>query len=306
IGGCITTTGAATKLGGSGLTDAKLHNIPAVYLVALNSTMSIGQAPLQDVSIHGMNIVPQLQAELGEGCIVIDDIDTMEEQLERAQAILMESRPVAIAFYPDILSKTVNVNVPSQPRERGFRPQDIERFVEDFPRIADGRRVVIYVGSEAARWPGMPALTTRLSELVQAPTVWSVNGANAVSPENPYGFGYRSFGGNDEAMKLWRSVGPDDVVITLGFDSGEYSLNVGSIRAGHVWHFTAWNEPYGHIDGDFRHRVDGDYRVVRGDIEQTLEYVVPLLRGNVVDRPRIAVPKDLNTRTISRHVRDGC
>src|SRR5713226_7246378 len=113
IGGCITTTGAATKLGGSGMTDAKLHNIPAVYLIALNSTMSIGQAPLQDVSVHGMNIVPQLQAELGDGCIVIDDIDTMEEQLERAQSILMESKPVAIAFYPDILSKDVKVDVPS-------------------------------------------------------------------------------------------------------------------------------------------------------------------------------------------------
>src|SRR2546421_12576490 len=202
IAGCITPTGAATKLGGSGMTDAKLHNIPAVYLVALNSTMSIGQAPLQDVSIHGMNIVPQLQAELGDGCIVIDDIDTMEEQLERAQAVLMESKPIAIAFYPDILSKTATVEVPFQPRERGFRPRDIERFIEEFPRIADGRRVVIYVGSEAARWPGMPALTTRLSEQLQAPTVWSVNGANAVAPENRYGFGYISFGGNDEAMKL--------------------------------------------------------------------------------------------------------
>src|SRR3981081_3145526 len=105
IAGCVTTTGAATKLGGSGMTDAKLHNIPAVYLIALNSTMSIGQAPLQDVSVHGMNIVPQLQAELGDGCIVIDDTDTMEEQLERAQAILMESKPVAIAFHPDVLSR---------------------------------------------------------------------------------------------------------------------------------------------------------------------------------------------------------
>ena len=65
VAGCITTTGAATKLGGSGMTDAKLHNIPSVFLVALNSTMSIGQSPLQDVSIHGMNIVPQLQAEFG-------------------------------------------------------------------------------------------------------------------------------------------------------------------------------------------------------------------------------------------------
>src|ERR1700704_1326206 len=75
IAGCITTTGAATKLGGSGMTDAKLHKIPAVYLIALNSTMSIGQSPLQDVSIHGMNIMPQLQSGLGDGLVVVDNMN---------------------------------------------------------------------------------------------------------------------------------------------------------------------------------------------------------------------------------------
>jgi len=50
-----------------------------------------------------------------------------------------------------------------------------------------------------------------------------------VSPDNRYGFGYISFGGNDEAMKLWRGIGPDDCVITLGFDPGEYSLNLATI-----------------------------------------------------------------------------
>src|SRR6184192_4679855 len=84
IAGCLTTTGAATKLGGSGMTDAKLHNIPAVYLIALNSTLSIGNAPLQDVSEHGMNIVPQLEAELGEGCVVIDSVHSLEDGLRQA------------------------------------------------------------------------------------------------------------------------------------------------------------------------------------------------------------------------------
>jgi len=185
VAGCITTTGAATKLGGSGLTDAKLHNIPAVYIVALNSTMSIGLAPLQDVSVHGMNILPQLQAELADGCVVIDDLDTIEEQLERAQAVLLESKPVAICFYPDILSRDVEVDIPSRQRPRGIRQQDVDRFVDEFPRTADGRRVIIYVSSEAARWPGIQAMTTKFSSLLKAPTVWSVNGANAVSAENP-------------------------------------------------------------------------------------------------------------------------
>jgi len=306
VAGCITTTGAATKLGGSGLTDAKLHNIPAVYIVALNSTMSIGLAPLQDVSVHGMNILPQLQAELADGCVVIDDLDTIEEQLERAQAVLLESKPVAICFYPDILSRDVEVDIPSRQRPRGIRQQDVDRFLDEFPRTADGRRVIIYVSSEAARWPGIQAMTTKFSSLLKAPTVWSVNGANAVSAENPYGFGYISFGGNDEAMKLWRSIGPEDCIITLGFDPGEYSLNLGAIAAGDVWHFTGWSEPYGHLAGEFRHRVRGNYHVVRGDLDLTLGEIIPrLAAGGVGRRPNVDVPARLNTRHITRDVRDG-
>jgi len=153
----------------------------------------------------------------------------------------------------------------------------------------------------------MPALTTTLSTLLQAPTVWSVNGANAVSQDNPYGFGYISFGGNDEAMKLWRGLTPDDCVITLGFDAGEYSLNLASIPAGRVWHFTGWTEPYGHIGGDFRHRVGGDYRLIRGDLDAVLQEIIPRLkRGGVGRRPPLELPARLNTRPISRDVRDGC
>src|SRR5947208_10838808 len=99
IAGCMTTTGAATKLGSSGITDAKLHNIPAVYVIALNSTLSIGRSPLQDVSEHGMNIVPQLRAERGDACIVLDDIDSLGDRLELAQSLLEASKPAAITFH---------------------------------------------------------------------------------------------------------------------------------------------------------------------------------------------------------------
>ncbi len=306
IAGCMATTGAATKLASSGLTDAKLHNIPAVYIVALNSTLSIGMAPLQDVSVYGMNIVPQLQAELGAGCIVVDNIHKLGTQLRRAQQILLESRPIAIAFHPDILSKSVDVDVPGAGRQRNFRRQDVEEFLESFPAQAENRRVIIYVGSEAARCPQIEDLTTQLAEFLRAPTVWSVNGANAVSRTNRYGYGYISFGGNDKAMELWRSINRDDVVLTLGLDAGEYSLNLGKIPAGIVWHFTDLPEAYGHKNGEVRHRVAGDYRLVRGDIGCVLEEIIPRLRGNGLGpRPRIDPPETLNTRVISRDVRPG-
>lgn len=307
IAGCLTTTGAATKLGSSGLTDAKLHNIPAVYIIALNSTMSIGMSPLQDVSAHGMNIVPQLEAELGDGCIVIDDITQLEERMGQAQRVLLESRPVAIAFHPDILSQVVDLEVPAVQRPREFEHRDVEAFLEVFPAQAAQRRVILYVGAEAARYPGMAALTTELSAALRAPTVWSVNGANAVARDNPYGFGYISFGGNDEAMKLWRSLHRDDIVIALGFDSGEYSLNLAKIPAGCVWHFTDWKEPYGHLNGEFRHRAAEDYRVVRGDLDLIVRAILPRLKQQGQRPwPEISLPRSLNTRVLSREVRAGC
>jgi acetolactate synthase-1/2/3 large subunit len=307
IAGCLTTTGAATKLGSSGLTDAKLHNIPAVYIIALNSTMSIGMSPLQDVSAHGMNIVPQLKAELGDGCIVIDDITQLEERLGQAQRVLLESRPVAIAFHPDILSQTVDLDVPAAQRPQKFERRDVEAFLEAFPAQAAHRRVILYVGAEAARYPGMAALTTELSAALRAPTVWSVNGANAVARDNPYGFGYISFGGNDEAMQLWRGLHRDDIVIALGFDSGEYSLNLAKIPAGCVWHFTDWKAPYGHVNGEFRHRVAEDYRVVRGDLDLVVRAILPRLKQHGhTPRPEVPLPRSLNTRVLSRDVRAGC
>lgn len=306
VAGCMATTGAATKLAASGMSDAKLHNIPAVYVTALNSTMSIGSAPLQDVSEHGMNIVPQLRAELGEGCIVVDDIDRLEAGLRRAQRLLAECKPVAFAFHPDVLSKDVEADVPRVARRRELSSNDVDAFLTHFPRTSRGRRVIVYVGGEAARCTGIEELTTRFSETLKAPTVWSVNGANAVSAKNRYGYGYISFGGNDKAMELWRGVGPDDVVIALGFDPGEYSLNLGTIPAGQVWHFTDLRDAYGHMGGDFRHRVAGDYQVVRGDIGAALgEILVRLDPASLANAPQPPAPAVLNTRTIARDVREG-
>lgn len=306
IAGCVTTTGAATKLGSSGISDAKLHNIPAVFLVALNSTMSIGNAPLQDVSEHGMNIVPQLEAELGEGCVVIDNMNRLEDGMRKAQHVLKRNKPVAIAFHPDVLSRPSDAVVPWTSNPRTFAARDVAEFLEEFPRVARGRRVVIYVSGEAAFAPDIRELTTSLSTLLKAPTVWSVNGANAVSPANPWGYGYISFGGNDAAMSLWRGLTEDDVVITLGFDPGEYSLNLGRIPAGHVWHFTDLRDAYGHKNGEFRHRVAGEYRLVRGDIGMVLRDILPRLARTIGERPSTPqAPADLNTRELARQTRPG-
>jgi acetolactate synthase-1/2/3 large subunit len=104
-------------------------------------------------------------------------------------------------------------------------------------------------------------------------------------------------------MKLWRGIGPEDVVITLGFDPGEYSLNLGRINAGHVYHFTDMRDPYGHKHGEFRHRVAHEYRVVRGDIGMVLREITPRLAKTIGPRTGTPAPDDLNDRELSRTVR---
>lgn len=53
ISAAIATTGAATRLLTCGLSDAKLHNIPAIYLIPLSPADTRHRAPLQDTSPEG-------------------------------------------------------------------------------------------------------------------------------------------------------------------------------------------------------------------------------------------------------------
>ncbi len=88
----------------------------------------------------------------------------------------------------------------------------------------------------------MRGLTTRLSELLKAPTVYSVNGANAVSRSNKYSKGYIMYGGNDRAIDLWLGLNKEkDIVLSLGFDPGEYTLNMYDVQVGtNRTHFLAF------------------------------------------------------------------
>lgn len=307
IAGCIATTGAATKLISSGISECKLQNIPAVFLVPLNTTFSIGFSPLQDVSPHGMNIKKQMDAELGDGCIFIDSIDHLKSKLEKAQSILKQSRPLVILFHPDILNKEITPSIIKYKNDPpSLNEKEKNLFLQEFPLQSKNRRVILYVCSEAARCDDIKPLITQFSKLLEAPTVWSVNGANAVEQENPYSYGYILFGGNDKAIEIWNSINENDIVITLGFDPGEYSLDLKTIPAGIVWHFTDFPEAYGSIHGEMRHRASGEYYQIRGNISHLLKTIIPALKKTIEKRPTIQLIQHFNTRHPSRKVAKGC
>lgn len=305
IAGCITTSGAASKLASCGMSDCKFQNIPAIYLVGLNVSSTQHLAPIQDMSADGMNFIPQLKAEFGTGCIVVKNVLHLEKILRKAQKKLMQSKPVILLLYPDILSQeTPQFSLPPL-THKSYIKKDIDFFLKNFPILSKERRILIYVCSEAAREEKIQQYTTQLSCLLHAPTIWSVNGANAIAPENPYGYGYISFGGNDTALELWQSMNQKDVLITLGFDPGEYALNLQNIPAGDVWHFTNFSEAYGYLNGKVKHRVQGRYHQVRGNISTVLSAILPKLKTNYFNH-RPTRLKTFNTRTLTYQVKSNC
>jgi acetolactate synthase-1/2/3 large subunit len=253
-----------------------------------------------------MNIVAQLEAELGDVCIVIDEIEQLSQKLDRVRTLLGQSKPVAIAFHPDVLSRPARISLPRHDGQAGTDRGRVETFSRELASCTAGRRVIIFVGSEAARCAGIQPLTTALSTRLGAPTVWSVNGANAVASDNPYGFGYMAFGGNDRALALWRGIGPGDVVIALGLDPGEYTLDLEPIAAGDVFHLTSIPDAYGSERGGFGHRVSGRYHQLRGDIACLVREILSHLPDLPTSSEPAHAPHDLNTRPSPREVRAGC
>ncbi len=181
----------------------------------------------------------------------------------------------------------------------------------------------------------MRELTTRLSELLKAPTVYSVNGANAVSRSNKYGKGYIMYGGNDRAVELWLGLNKEkDIVLSLGFDPGEYTLNMYDVQVGmisslhiyqydseirvagvvdfqahYLWNFSNLEKAFGQKDNSFQHRIAGKegYHLVRGDIASSLKEVIAYLETSKLSINSHLPPpqpgESLNTRVISRNIR---
>jgi len=295
----IATTGAATKLLACGLSDAKLHDIPAVYIVPVSPYAAEGWGPLQDTSIHGSNIVEQLRAELGEDVFVLDSATALHAQLRRAGEVVSGGRPVVLVLVDEALRKPQGA-----PRRQPAKPKAhtddgaVDTFVGALRARSEGRRIVVLVGEELSRIEGISALTTRFCEAIASPLVWSINGANGVARDNPYGYGYILFGGNDEATRLWRSLGANDILLVLGAVPDEYTTNLEPVRVHSVFIVTGKQDGYGHVSGGFVRCVEGASHSLRGPVAEAIEAILDRLHKKPLKhRPAAIAPAELNSGT---------
>lgn len=297
IAAAVATTGAASKLLCCGLSDAKLHNIPAVYLLPLSAMEAQELAPLQDTSVHGSNIVAQLRAELPDGVFVLDDPQTLSATLSAAWQQLENSKPVVLFLLHQALNRDCPHHEWSPPASRSL--PETTNFIPAFRQAAVGRRVVILAGEEMAHYPNAPTLTSALCDTLQAAIIWSINGASSVERVNPWGYGAIAFGGNDEALALFDSLGEEDVLLVLGAIPDEYTVNMRPFAAAHTFYLSNIRNAYGEGEHHFAHRASGAYHHIVGPLDMLLQRLIEDTRHqSLLNNKARHAPENLNHRPL--------
>lgn len=273
ISAAIGTTGAATKLLSCGLSDAKLHDIPSVYVFPVSTVSHTEDSTLQDSSIYGNNIVQQLLAEFPQHVFLLDNPLTFTKQLELARQGLVSRKPVVFLLDNEKMALPINqlpaiVDVPVD------KTAEITEFIQLLREKVKGRRVLLLVGEEGLFEPTIKKLTTAVCKALKAAVVWSMNGGNCIESSNPYGYGYISFGGNDKALDLWESVNETDIVLCVGVTPDEYTTNLKKIPAGDVFFLTSIENAYGQIRGSYQHSVQHRIYQVETPISEALAAIV--------------------------------
>lgn len=292
------TTGAATKLLGCGLTDAKLHNIPGVYIVPISAKTGAGFAPLQDSSIFGMNVLQQLEAECDGNTFVLTGDMHDAENLQKAYTLLARQKPVVLVLDPAGLSRTFLHNptpmVPLEEQRVGtaHRPWPLHKLRD--------KKVVILVGSGMPGTAESRRLTTELAKLLKAPVLYSINGANSVERDNPFLYGYIGFGGNDAARAVWKDIDKNTVLVALGADFDEYTTGVKPILCGEAWILGDNHSRYGMVDDSWRHWIHGTCLEIMGPLEPLVADLIDSIRSDPpAATPMLPAPASLNTNPLT-------
>lgn len=145
ISACLSIPGAAIKLMGPGMSDAKVQRIPALYLVCLNYSSMLEKTPLQDVGPYGMNICEQLIAEFGNDAIYMNELKIFPECIDRIFTILSAKRPAVFMFHPDHLSQPIELShISCLTHSHRLISNEVNQFV-DFVEASIKARKQIYL-----------------------------------------------------------------------------------------------------------------------------------------------------------------
>lgn len=299
----VATTGAATRLLCCALTDAKMHDIPSVYIVPIQGQELQSVGPVQDTSPQGSSLLQQLRAECPDGVFILDNSVTLPGTLQAAKQQLDKSKPVVFLLnHKGLTAAAVPVGearAVATPTTAGQNESDIQTFIDALAEQSSARRLVLFVGEEASRTPAMRSKIRSLSHGLKSAVIWTMNGANAVDRDDPLGYGYIGFGGNDLANALYQDLGSDDVLLTIGLCPDEYAINLKPFRPGAVFQVGAIPQAYAQHHGNYAHRATGRYQHLHVPLDQFIQALCSHIdRHGWKSLPADAAPPSLNTRKL--------
>lgn len=294
----VATSGAATKLLFCGLSDAKLHDIPAIYVIPLPSRESENSCPLQDMSVNGSHIYEQLKAECPNGVFVFDDISLLTRQLSEARQQLNNAKPVIFLLRHEVLIQPVTLIDEQHQNKTDSRKEiteTVNAFIHNFKQEVVDKRVVLMLGEELIHYPDIEKKISLFSQKIGAAVIWSINGANAATRDNPYGYGYLLFGGNCAAIDLYRSLGQDDILVVFGACPDEYTTNLKKYTAAKTFYLSYIHAAYGQIDNSFEHRAQGDYEHIHAPLDELIDALLfKVETETLANRTAQYAPENLN------------
>lgn len=304
ISAAIATTGAASKLIACGMSDAKLHNIPSIYIIPETDSDYMAPGVLQDSSAFGSNIILQFQAELPESTFILNGSFSFTDNIKKIYDFIKQGKPIAFILtkqseslcYDNTLRLSDLQKITNNDTNNNLSfQQETLSFITKFRRTVHHKRLVIIVGEELIRCSEGRKMTTLLSEGLQAETIWSMNGANYISRENEYGYGYIGFGGNDLAMDVFDSIKEEDCVLLLGLCADEYTTNFKKIEAEDVFYISYAKNIYGLMDNEMPHFINGNLHKIQGELDYILGELADDIRKNKYSNiPAQKAPENLN------------
>lgn len=269
---CVCTTGAAQKLAGSGMSDARFMNIPAIYLAALAQEENSMHYPIQDTSTQGMNIVTQLKSEFKNRVFHMNNHSNPGHILTKMQTILSKKQPVFLFFDPNTLCKPVPQKYSRiEIIKRRTRPTLINKLIKELATPNSSRKVLVFCGLEASAEKVSSQLFRDFIKKIDAQVIYSVNGDNIATHTKKENLGHLLLGGNKAAIDAWQQIKKTDIIITLGLDVGEYVLNLQNIPQAICFCLTDQTIGYGQKRSSYQHLFQGSYHQINGPIKKTIE-----------------------------------
>ncbi|MAH61012.1 MAG: hypothetical protein CMF42_01830 [Legionellales bacterium] len=270
----VSTTGAAQKLAANGASDARFMGVPSIYIMALSSKANYQRYPLQDTSDDGINIVKQFQAEFKDSVIWIKQDSDLNSLFSRIKKILSQNQPVILFYHPEILCEQVHDGFDEKhtlAHQPPITSKALKPMIETLSKPDPHRRVVVFVGSEAAIDGVCPKVFQRFVEKIHAQVIYSVNGDNTAILTEKRNLGHIMLGGNLAAVDAWQTLKKNDVLICLGIDVWEYVLNLKKVPECQSVCFTHHTNAYGQINGQYQHVFHQNHLQINGRIQSSLE-----------------------------------